>query len=337
MRKSRSFLLLGLAVLPSWSCRPTNAPEKIAEVDGVVITRADIDRSAGKEIQNLRQKLFDLEQQKLDEYIGATLLTREAKQRSVSVSTLLEQEVQGKVAPVSEADIRIFYDKHKDRLRAELDKVHDQIRDYLSDQRIAQQKIEYFKTLRAKAKVSTFLKPPAILRAAVITNGAPVRGSDKAPVTIVKFEDFQCPYCKTVQPTFLDVLKRYDGKVRLVHKDLPLDAIHPQARLAAEAARCAGDQGKFWAFHDKLYAQSPKLAALELKSAAKEVGLTIDSFDQCLASGKFKAAVQKDYNEAAGLGLTGTPAFFINGRELSGAQPVEAFSAIIDEELALAK
>ena len=336
MQKSCFFLLFGLSLLPAWSCRPTNESEKMAEVDGVVITRADVDRSAGKEIQSLRQRLYHLEQQKLDEYIGATLLTRAAKERSVSVSTLLEQEVNNKVAPVSEDDIRIFYENNKDRIRAELDKVHDQIRDYLSDQKIAQQKNDYFKTLRAKAKVSTFLKPPAIFRMDVMTSGAPFRGADKAQVVIVKFEDFQCPYCKAVQPTFLDVLKRYDGKVRVVHKDLPLEQIHPQARHAAEAARCAGDQGKFWEYHDKLYAQSPKLGFKELKSAAKEIGLNVASFDQCLASGKFKAAVQRDFNEAAGLGLTGTPAFFINGRELSGAQPIEAFTTIIDEELALA-
>lgn len=337
MQKTFIFLLLGLSLLLGWSCRPANESEKMAEVDGIVITRAEVDRSAGKEVQNLRQKLYHLEQQKLDEYIGATLLTREAKERSVSVSTLLEQEVKGKVAPVSEDDIRIFYEKNKDRIRAELDKVHDQIRDYLREQKSAQQKNEYFKTLRAKAKVATFLKPPPVFRADVMSSGAPFRGTEKAQITIVKFEDFQCPYCKTVQPTFVELLKRYDGKVRLVHKDLPLDAIHPQARPAAEAARCAGEQGKFWDYHDKLYAQYPKLGVEDLKSAAKEVGLNVATFEQCFASGKFKGAVQRDLNEGANLGLTGTPAFFINGREISGAQPVEAFAAIIDEELAQAK
>jgi protein-disulfide isomerase len=309
----------------------------MAEVDGVVITRADIYRSAGKELQSLHEKLYHLEQKKLDEYIGAALLTREAKKRNISVSSLLEQEIKLQIAPVSENDVQIFYEKNKNRIGAELDKVHDQIRDYLLEQRNAQQKNEYLKTLRAKAKISTFLKPLGVFRAEVITIGAPFRGSDNAQITIVKFEDFQCPYCKTVQPTFLNILKRYDGKVRLVHKDLPLDAIHPQARPAAEAARCAADQGKFWEYHDKLYAQSPKLAVEELKSAAKEIGLNVASFDQCLVGGKFKAVVQRDFSEAAGLGLTGTPAFFINGRELSGAQPIEAFTAIIDEELALAK
>ncbi|HEY3167723.1 MAG TPA: thioredoxin domain-containing protein, partial [Candidatus Binatia bacterium] len=128
-----------------------------------------------------------------------------------------------------------------------------------------------------------------------------------------------------------------NGKVRLVHKDLPLDAIHPQARQAAEAARCAGEQGKFWEYHDKLYANSPKASAEELKSYAKEIGLNTASFDQCFTSGKFRDLVQKDLSEGAQLGLTGTPTFFINGREISGAQPVEAFAAIIDEELGQAK
>jgi protein-disulfide isomerase len=132
-------------------------------------------------------------------------------------------------------------------------------------------------------------------------------------------------------------MKKYDGKVRLFHKDLPLEAIHPQATLAAEAARCAGDQGKFWQYHDTLYNNAPKLGAADLKAYAKEVGLDTASFDQCLESGKHKSVVQQDLNEGAKLGLTGTPSFFINGRELSGARPLEAFAAIIDDELARAK
>ena len=337
MRKSLSFFLLGLSVLAGWSCRPANVSEKLAEVDGTVVTRAEVDKSAGKQLQTLRQQLYQLERQKLDEYIGATLVTRQAKERGISVSTLLEQEVNNTVQPVSEEEIRNMYEKNKERIGVEFDKVHDQIRDYLREQKIAERKNQYFKTLRAKASVTTYLKPPPVQRADVSVNGAPFRGSEKAKVTIVKFEDFQCPFCKTVQPTFKDLLKKYDGKVRVVHKDLPLEAIHPLARQAAEAARCAGEQGKFWEYHDKLYADTPKLGAEELKSAAKDMGLNMPSFDQCFTSGKYRSAVQKDVNDGAQLGLTGTPAFFINGREISGARPLDDFSAIIDEELGQTK
>jgi protein-disulfide isomerase len=317
-------------------CKNTDQA-KLADVDGQPVTVSDLDKAAGKELSAQRERLYQLEKQKLGEYIGAMLLTREAKSRGVSASTLLDQEIKGKIAPITEAEIEDFYNRNKDRLRVGLDKVHDQIRDYLREQRLEARKSEYFKTLRAKAKVTSYLKPPPIFRADVATNGAPFKGTERAAVTIVKFEDFQCPYCKTVQGTFPELLKRYDGKVRLVHKDLPLDAIHPQARQAAEAARCAGEQGKFWEYHDKLYANSPKAGVEELKSYAKEVGLNAASFDQCFTSGKFRGLVQKDLSEGAQLGLTGTPTFFINGREISGAQPVEAFAAIIDEELGQAK
>ncbi len=325
--------MLGVALACASGCRSSNAPEKVAEVDGIVVSRADLDRSGGKQLSALREQVHKFERQKLDEFIGQVLLGREAKNRGISVSTLLDQEVTGKVAAVGEDEIASFYAGNKARLKVELEKIHDQIRDYLREQKIEARKSEYMKSLRAGAKVVSYLKAPVMYRAEVSIAGAPVRGSENAPVTIVKFEDFQCPFCKTVQPTFNDLLKRYDGKVRIVHKDLPLDAIHPQARLAAEAARCAGDQGKFWDYHDKLYVSSPKLGVEEVKAVAKEVGLDVGRFDQCLSSGKLRAAVQKDYAEAAQLGLSGTPAFFINGREISGAQPLEAFAAIIDEEL----
>ena len=329
--------LLGFVILTALGCRSGNESTKLAEVDGTAITQGDLDRSAGKALSNAREQLYKLERVKLDEYIGATLLTREAKNRNISVSTLLEQEVNNKVAPVTEEEIQSLYTTNKARIGVELDKVHDQIRDYLREQKIAAQKAAYFKTLRSRAKITTYLKPPPVYRVEVPFSGAPIRGAEKAPVTIVKFEDFQCPFCKTAQPTFKELLKKYDGKVRLVHKDLPLEEIHPLARPAAEAARCAGEQGKFWEYHDKLYVDSPKLSADDLKSAAKEVGLNVPSFEQCFASGKYRAAVQKDLNDGAQLGLTGTPAFFINGREISGAQPLEAFAAIINEELGQSK
>ncbi|HEX6173043.1 MAG TPA: thioredoxin domain-containing protein, partial [Candidatus Binatia bacterium] len=225
---------------------------------------------------------------------------------------------------------------NKERIPVPFEKVRDQVHNYLREQKITERKNEFFKMLRAKGKVTTYLKAPELVRVDVSVNGSPFKGSERAQVTIVKFEDFQCPYCKAVQPNYQEVLKRYDGKVRLVHKDLPLEQIHPQARQAAEAARCADDEGKFWEYHDKLYASSPKAAPEDLKLYAKDLGLKQDLFDECLISGKYRATIQKDLNDAASLGLTGTPTFFINGRELSGAQSVEAISQIIDEELSRA-
>ncbi|HVO94221.1 MAG TPA: thioredoxin domain-containing protein, partial [Terriglobales bacterium] len=328
------FLLLAVIVLPACD---KGSESKLAEVDGHVISAIDLEKVGSRELFQQRETLFRLEQKKLDEYIGALLLTKEAKARGISVTTLLDQEVNSKVSPVNESEIAAFYEAKKERLPVQLDKVREQIRDYLNEDRREKQKMAYVRSLRAKAKIVTYLKPPPVYRADIAIQGAPSKGPDNAPVTIVKFEDFQCPYCKAVQPTFGELLKRYDGKLRVVHKDLPLEAIHPEAREAAEAARCAGEQGKFWSYHDVLYDRAPKLSVESFKNYAKETNLDVLVFERCLASGKFKPAVQKDLSEAVELGLSGTPAFFINGRELTGAQPIEAFTAIIDDELARSK
>jgi len=335
MVKLPSISLL-LAVILLSACQKFGGA-KIAEVDDRVILASDLEKYAGREISLQRENLYKLEKQKLDEYISAFLLTQEAKKRGVSVETILDQEVNSKILPVCDDEIDVFYKSNKTRIAVDLDKGREQIRGHLRNQKIEAQKALFLKSLRYKAKVVTYLKPPPIFRAELSVAGEPFKGSEKAPVTVVKFEDFQCPFCKQVQPTFNELLSRYDGKIKLVHKDLPLDSLHPRARQAAEAARCAYEQGKFWEYHDKLYVNSPKASADDLKSYAKEVDLNVDSFDHCLASGKYRTVVQQSLNEGARLGLTGTPTFFINGREISGNQPLNAFEVIIDEELARPK
>ena len=327
--------LLLVAIL-IFGCRKMDGA-KIAEVDDQAILASDLEKYAGRELSLKRESLYKLEKQKLEEYISAFLLTQEAKKRGVSVETVLDQEVNSKILPVGDDEIDVFYKSRKAQIAVDLDKVREQIRSYLNNRKIEAQKALFFESLRSKAKVVTYLKPPPVFRAELSIAGAPFKGSEKAPVTIVNFEDFQCPFCKQVQSTFHELLSRYDGKVRLVHKDLPLKSLHPQARQAAEAARCAYEQGKFWEYHDRLYAHSPKASTDDLKSYAKEVGLNADSFDRCFASRKYKAVVQQDLNEGAQLGLSGTPTIFINGREISGNQPLNAFQALIDEELVRAK
>ncbi len=226
-----------------------------------MITGREVETALGRPLSQLHQQIYTLQRQKLDELIDERLLSEEAKRRGVSVETVVEREVNAKILPVTDDEISALYNANKERIPVELDKVREQIRNLLRDQRLAAQKRLFIKSLRENAKIVSYLKLPPAFRAELSVIGEPFRGLENAPVTIVKFEDFQCPYCKQVQPTFVDLLKRYDGKLRLVHKDLPLEAIHAQARQAAEAARCADEQGKFWSYHDKLYAGSPKLVS----------------------------------------------------------------------------
>jgi protein-disulfide isomerase len=305
----------------------------LAEVDGVPVSAEEVDKAIGAPLINLQKQMYDLRRQKLEELINATLLTREAKKRNLSVSALLDAEVTSKVSLVTEQEVETFYEKNKARVPGDPTTARQQIRIHLQNEKIASKKQEYFQRLRSSAKIAIHLKPPPVHRVEVSTNGGPSKGPARAPVTIVKFEDFHCPFCKRVQPTIAQILTRYGNKVRLVHRDFPIDSIHPAARMAHEAARCANEQGKFWQYHDVLYANAPKAEAADLKSNAEKVGLNVPAFEKCVESGKFRDVVQKDVDDGARLGVNGTPTFFINGRLLSGAQPVESFTAIIDEEL----
>jgi protein-disulfide isomerase len=149
---------------------------------------------------------------------------------------------------------------------------------------------------------------------------------------MVEFSDFQCPYCGRVTPTLKQLEDRFGDKLRVVFRDYPLP-IHPQAPKAAEAAGCAAEQGKFWEMHDRLFANQSKLQVDDLKQHALDLGLNPEQFNQCLDSGKREAAWKKDIEEGTRYGVSGTPAFFINGRLMSGAQPYDNFARIIEDEL----
>ena len=322
-------LVVGLFVV----ARRSAVGEPLAEVDGVPVSAEEVEKAIGASLGKLQEQIFNLKRQKLEELINATLLTREARKRGVSVPALLDAEVTSKVALVTEQEVEAFYEANKTRIQGDPVAARQQIRINLQNQSLATKKQEFSQLLRSKAKIAVYLKPPPVHRVEVSTNGAPSKGPVKAPVTIVKFEDFHCPFCKKVQPTLAQVLSKYGEKVRLIHRDFPIDGIHPAARKAHEAARCANEQGKFWQYHDVLYANAPKADAADLKSYAREVGLDVPAFEKCVANGEFRDVVQKDVEEGTRLGVNGTPAFFINGRLLSGAEPIERFAAIIDDEI----
>jgi protein-disulfide isomerase len=195
----------------------------------------------------------------------------------------------------------------------------------------------YVQTLESQANVVVHLQAPPVIRVEVPVKGGIARGGEQAPVTIVEFTDFHCPFCKRVLPTLTQLESQYGEKVKVVFRDFPLDRLHPQASKAHEAARCADEQGQFWAYHDQLYAHAPKASPEQLTGYAREVGLDVAAFEQCLSSERHQAAVQQDIAEGTRLSVTGTPTFFVNGRLLVGAQPLAAFVDVIEEELARAR
>ena len=163
----------------------------------------------------------------------------------------------------------------------------------------------------------------------------PVMGDEDADVTIIEFSDYQCPFCEKFYSQTLPLLKKDyidTGKVKLVYRDYPLP-FHPFAEKAAEAANCAGEQGKYFAMHDKIFDNQASLSVDNLKLWAQQIGLDANKFNSCLDSGKMAAEVAKDLADANAAGASGTPTFFINGKRLVGAQPFAAFKTVIDEEL----
>jgi protein-disulfide isomerase len=164
------------------------------------------------------------------------------------------------------------------------------------------------------------------------TKDDPVRGNPAAPITIVEFSDYQCPFCARVNPTLAKIRETYGDRVKIVFKDYPLPN-HPQAPKAAEAARCAGEQSKYWEMHDAMFANQRALEVPSLKQTARAIGLDGTAFDQCLDSGKWQATIRAGSELGEQMGVNSTPSLYVNGRALIGAMPFENFKQIIDEEL----
>jgi protein-disulfide isomerase len=327
-------LIFALAAAVSSVHAQTAAGKALAEVNGEAITAKDVEKSLGAKLGKLEEQIYTLKRAEIDAQIAQRLLAQEAAKRGIPVATLMDQEITSKVALVTEKEIDDYYNANKARIRGDEATARPQIRSRLQQEKLTARREAFLASLRSKATIVVRLESPPAVRVEVDVAGAPIRGPAEAPVTVIEFSDFECPFCKRAKATFATVMEKYPGKIRLAFRDFPLEKIHPLARGAAEAARCARDGGKFWEYHDVLFAQSPKLTRDDLKRYAKDVGLDTEKFDACVASGAKRAAVQKDIDDGTELGITGTPAFYINGRPLVGAQPIEAFTRIIDEELA---
>ncbi len=200
---------------------------------------------------------------------------------------------------------------------------------------VGAQPLEAFKAVIDEALGLRTLAQPSPLpdRVADISiSGSPLKGSPAAPVTIVEYSDLQCPFCARANPTLEQLLSQYAGKVQLVFKHFPLP-MHADAHLAHQAALAAAEQGQFWQFHDAVFANQQAMKRRDLLRMARELGLDEERFIADLDSGRLAEVVDRDMQEGGILGVTGTPTFFINGIRLVGAQPLSAFSQVIDREI----
>jgi protein-disulfide isomerase len=320
--------------------KPQTASDVVATVGATSITLAQVDALALQQPAStfgslkLSQAMYEARRMALDDLVGNALIDQDAKARNVDRAALVEQEISRKASQPTDAEIAAWYQANQQRVQgATLDQVRSPIRAYLLQEHTTAARQAYVERLKTRTPVKLMLEPP---RLAVNAADGPAQGPPNAPIEMIEFSDFQCPYCQRAHPTVKQVLDTYGSRVRLVYRNYPLPN-HPNARPAAEAAQCANEQGKFWPYHDRLFANPTKLSDADLKQGAAELGLDAGRFNACVDSHKYKAVVDADIKDGDAAGVSGTPAFFINGRSLTGAQPFEAFKRIIDEELELRK
>lgn len=337
-------------VLAACACAPATAAAQeknqsgskvVATVQSAPITEAELQQAAATDLERLELQKLQFEaryvrgkqqvlEQSLDRLIESRLLQLEAAKRGIKVQELLAAEVDGKVREATAAEVDAYYEANKQSIGVPKEQVATRIQQFLKQQSQNKLRAALVEQLKGVHSTESFLEP---LRIPVETAGQPRRGPADAPVALVEFSDFQCSFCKTLTATLGRVQKDFGTQVHLIFRQFPLIGIHPEAQKAAEASLCAGEQGRFWEMHDLLFQEQDRLKPEDLKAKASVLKLNTDAFGACLASGKYVEQIQQDTLEGTRAGVTGTPALFINGRPLSGAQPYEEIARIIRDEL----
>jgi protein-disulfide isomerase len=342
MHLSLGVLVLALAVAPlacaddtkteADTSTPTGDHEVVAVVDGEEITAEEVKQLIASQLLQLRQQEYDLKTAAIEQLAYEKLQADAAEAAGLSVEELRQQKILDQVSEVTEEQIQQTIEQYRSRLPQDEKEARARVVQFLEGQRMQQQEEAFKSELMSEASVRVLLEPPRL--EVPVDAEDPADGPADAPVTIVEFTDFECPYCLRVQPTLERLKSTYGDKVRHVFKQLPLD-MHANAQFTAEASLCAQAQGKFWELHDWMFANVKQLGSPEaVYEAAASLGLDAEALKACVDNDTMAEAVAKDLREARSVGASSTPTFFVNGRLLRGAKPYEEFAEIIDSELA---
>lgn len=330
MLNSLKLILLGLILVLSVAYRrPAAAQERstvVAEVGGQKVTTEELQSKEAGSLLQAQYKYYLAERDALDHLVNSKLLEVEAAREGLSVDELLKRHVVVETKEPTEDQIRFYYDGLETDQPFEA--VREKIVSNVNQVRAKKARDAYLASLRSELGVLIELAPPS---APVDLIGVRRLGPQNAPVQLVEFADYECPYCQRVHADLQKLREDLGDKVALVYKDFPLP-MHSHAEKAAEAARCAGAQGKFWEFHNALF-ETKRLQIDDLKEEARKLNLDGTRFDHCLDSGEQAEAVKKDLSEGQHLGLTGTPSFFANGHFLSGSVGYAKLKEIVELEL----
>ncbi len=335
-------------------------PDILAEVGGQKLTREELQTSIASDLIPIENDEYRILEQGVENWRNDRLLEKEAKAQGVNLEELYRKEIWTRVQ-VSYEDTLAYYNKNRELYNEPLEKISPQIAQELRRAKYSEAKEKYLVSLAEKYKTKIYLKKPkayveglalpapraesaqpflpsAALPTAAPIEGkskigqAPVRGNESAPITIMEFADFHCHFCKKVAPTLDQLLKNYPDKVRLVWRHFPLSTTPGTGSfLTHEASVCAQEQGKFWEFHDAVYAlEGTPNSKSDIEMMGQKIGLDKKKFLDCLNSGKNQPFLQEELNEGKKRGVSGTPTLFVNDKTIAGAYPYEYFVNAIE-------
>ena len=319
---------------PNFIFKAAPAPGMAAAVGGEQISEKELEAGIESDIYDAEMKVFDIRFAKLQALLLEKFMNQDPNKKGLSNDEFLNKFI-AKDIKVSDADMEKFIKERqipKDQLNPE---IRERIKQFLEMEAKKTAVEKWVADKTKKSPVEVYLKKPQRPVFDVNIKDAPFKGGSDAKVTIVEYSDFQCPFCAKGAVVIGEVEKKYGKKVKVAFKNFPLP-FHSQARLAAEAAQCANEQGVkyFWSLHDAMFADQSKLDKDNLLASAKKIGLKEAEFKTCLEATKYKAVIDTDMAEGQKIGIKSTPSFFVNGKLINGAQPLEVFSEVIDEELA---
>jgi protein-disulfide isomerase len=329
MSRAWGELLLVTAVAIAFFCtlQQTNTNPVLAIVNGRAITESELQQRQGAKLLKARDQYYLAERDALNQLIDDVLLETEARREGITTDRLLQVHVKSPVRDPTEDQLQFFYEGM--HTETPYEDVRAKVLESIRERRMAKARSEYAKSLRNEASVKILLEPPT---AQVAIESAPVTGPANAPVKIIEFADYECPFCQRLYPNLKRVQAEYKDQVVVAYKDFPLP-MHKHAEKAAEAARCAGEQGKYWEYHDLLFGGNLGLDPAALKEYATTLSLNVAKFGGCLDSGLEAESVNKDKAEGEQLGLSATPSLFINGHFVSGVPSYEELRDIIAQQL----
>jgi protein-disulfide isomerase len=304
----------------------------IAIINGHPIPAEQVETRAATKIYRLRWEIYDTLKTEAQALVDEHLLAEEAKRRELTVDELLHQEVDAKSRKATDADVEAYIKEHE--MKEATEEIRGRIMAYLTDRDRIQRKLDFMEELRKKADYQFLMQPPERLRAQVSVDDDPMRGNPDAPITIIHFASFSCEQCAESARKIQRLAEEFPGAIRWVHRDF-FNMFDEAGLVAAEAGETAHAQGKFWEFHDHVYALSGDFAKEDIPRLLSEVGVDTSQFEEIHKKATYIIEIKKDIEDGVEAGVTGVPAIFINGRFISGTFPYERLKEMVEEELQL--